>query len=594
MTTRKNVSLRELGWNLSYDIDGKYPLIEHEHVPISPNEVITLYLRNRPVQEEDGIFYGTAVESSVKFPLFFFNMCRKKDKLNIFYLFGTEDVFYPSLKGKIESFSLWGKALEDTSLIEYHTNTMKMIGNGAEYNYQTEQEAIDDDLKMHYEFSQASTIVPNFDGGINAVKNRMFDIVGGQTVSASGLTQREDLVFIELANFYSDFTMNFRFYVEEMDDFTLFHSKDIGFIRYDVTTGTFEAELFPHIGNARTSHIQHENLKVHTWYDFAIKYDRGEITSVLKGEVLEKENLGLDVGGVYSILADTSNFSSIAVDSTYTFKSSWHEREKYPETFAGEEQPSSDFTFSHGRDEFYTMTIGKNRDLTPAIVLASNIREYNIATIDALNDDYKYNIYISGANTPTRVNFIVEKFGGDGLRFQVARINSYSYVYTGNNNRAWTSALVPQGYVKITLTVKDILESNDPVFPVVFLLPGLPISIHKVKMDEDNKIDFNAVSSESANCDIEWHFKGVNSYYEYYDIMQNKHDMVLARFYRYSTAGYHELQLKKGESYDIGNSLGFRDPNTVTTGHAKMIGCESKQEAYRFEGMISFMNIGFK
>ncbi len=515
MVTRENVSLRELGWELHYDSNGKHPLVENEHVPISPGEIITLYLRNRPVQHEDGIFYGTAIESSVKFPLFFFNMCRRKEKKNVFYLFGLEDVSNPSLKGKIESFSLWSKPLEDASLLNYHTNTMKMIGNGIEYNYQTEQDAIDDGLKLHYEFSQASTIVPNFTGDINAIKNRMFDIVGGQTTNASGLTQREDLIFIEQAYFYSDFTMNFRFYIEEMEDFTLFFSRNIGFIRYDAVTGTFEIELFPHIGNSATAFVQKENLKVHTWYDFAVRYDRGEVTSILKGDILEKEHIGLDIGGVYSILADTSNFESIVVDSNFTYHTAWYHDTWYPETQSRIQQANQTLTYDYGRDEFFTMTVGEKRDMMKPTILGKNLQEYNFTMVNELDDSYEFYMHYYGLHSTKTIDFSIKNSGENGIEFKTIR-TSIQYGQSIKDNRAWTSMLVPQGFVKITLTVKDIIESPEPVFPVVFLLPGIPISVHKVKVDESNYINYNASHSPSSSLAPWRGYKSYSSYYHSY------------------------------------------------------------------------------
>lgn len=496
MITRRNVSLRELGWEFSYDKDGKYPLSENENVPLVPGEVIELYFRNRPKQDVDGHFYGTAVESSSDFPFFFFNMFKKRDKLNTFYLFGIEGEANSSLSGKIESFSLWSRKIEDSKIVNYHTNASKMIGNGIEYLYQTEDEAIDDGLKMHYVFDDNSSIVSNFTGDVTAVKNRRFDVGSGKTTNSSIMNSPEDVVFVDRASFYKNFTMNFRFYIEDMDDFTLFYSQDIGHIKYDVVTSTFDVELYPHIGNEEVAHIQKENLKVHTWYDLSIRYEHGMLTADLNSVFLEDNTLGIEVGGIYSLVADNSNFESIEVDSTYTYFTSWKYKDVFPVMFNGDVQPETDFSYSRGRKEFINMMIGESRDMNQSVVLSdTHICKQEYIINDILTDDIEFTGHFASmlVNNNRSIGFTVSSENSDGINFKISHLDIGEFSsFVGN--RCWTSMLLPHGYVKIKLTVKNTLVSTDAVFPMIYLLPGTPLGVHRVRME--GLYNFNVLTSD--------------------------------------------------------------------------------------------------
>ena len=471
MVETRNMSLEDAGWRFCYDEGGKYPLSNYVQTPLVPGETIELYFRAKITQEADGSFYGNSVAVGKAFPYFFFNMMERIKLYNTMFLFGREEDAYPSMKGRAESFSIWDKVQDDAFVSSYIVDNPELIGG----KYADVQAAKDDGLVYHYLFDNASMVVQPFDGGtVTGMKTSSFDIVQGKTSNASEMTSGYgDSIFVEGVPFTRSFTMNFRFYLESMDDFVLFHSNNIGEIVFDAGTETFSINLIPTIGYPKSAQIQvGEQMKLHHWYDFTITYGQGVLRSYMDGVFLEENVMNVEIGGVEKYKRNTSNFESITIDTQRTspsFAGNGHDEIGYV-------VPDKTFNIV-GADIFSDM-------LSPEYVLSgvvySPLEEDLVesATKTMVFDTYMVSSYI---NNKRETSIIVDKLNSSVRIFMGGILGSGGYT---TQRSGTTRKLVPLGYTKITLVVKDVLEDDTPVFPMIFTLPGEPLSVEKIDISD--------------------------------------------------------------------------------------------------------------
>ncbi len=506
MATEKMVSFEELGWNFYYDEQGKYPLDKDELISVSPNEEIYLYYRSRPKQEEDGRFYGNVIESNFNFPMFLFGMYRKENKYNTILLFGDDEDGNMSLNGKVESIAMWNRKLEDATVLDYHTNRIRMIGNDVSYMYSDSQFAEDDGLFAFYEFDESSILTQSFNGNFSSIKSRMFDIGSGKSTNSSVMDRFGDYMFIDAARFYSDFSISARLYVEELKDFTIIKSNETMHVWYDVGTSTFTVELFPHVGNKKILYIQHETMKVHHWYDIAFTYGSGVFDFYIDGELIETHNLDIDIGGVYSLILDHSNIESISIDNFATstrYSQTTHRDNLWPLVRDYSDRTigtgTTSFVLNSGGKEFQNMMIGKDRNFR-AVPLYSegsfNLSQTN--TIDEILDIYSISyrtdmkvLYSRGRRED--YNIAINADNSISFSLKVSDANFYTDYRAATG---FTDALVPNGMVKIKIRIKNELVSEEPVFPMLFSVPSIPISVKKIDITDS---DFGYLPSISGH-----------------------------------------------------------------------------------------------
>ena len=471
MVETRNMSLEDAGWRFCYDEGGKYPLSDYTQTPLVPGETIELYFRAKITQEADGKFYGNSVAVGKAFPYFFFNMMERIKLYNTMFLFGREENIYPSMKGRAESFSIWDKVQNDAFVSSYVVDNPELIGG----KYADVQEAKDDGLVYHYLFDNSSMVVQPFDGSaVTGMKTETFDIVQGKSSNASEMTAGYgDSIFIEGVPFTREFTINFRFYLESMEDFVLFHSRDIGEIVFDGGTETFSINLLPTIGYPKSAQIQvGEQMKLHHWYDFTITYGAGKLKSYMDGVFLEENIMNVEIGGVERYRKNTSNFESITIDtirSSPSFGGSAHDEISYI---------CPDKTFSiHGAEIFGEM-------VSPSLVLSGVLmRSTEEDTPENAHYSMRFPFYpaLYYATQERDVHIDIDKLDS-GVSISVSdRLGDSRYIFRKSGT---TRKLVPLGYIKVTLVVKDVLVDDTPVFPMIFTLPGEPLSVEKIDVSK--------------------------------------------------------------------------------------------------------------
>lgn len=520
MTTIKKTSFEELGWGFYYDEQGKYPIESNEALQAFPGDTLDIYYRSRPVQSSDGNFYGNVIQSNKNFPLFFAGLYSKKDKINSFNFFGREDDGYKSLNGRIESVSIWDKAIDESSVLDYATNRIKMIGDDATYRYQSIEEAKDDGLFMHYEFSDSPILARSFDYEYSAIKSRRFDIGEGKSINCSKMDRFGDFVFVDSAKFKSSFTINFRFFIEELKDFTLFYSEKIGHIWFDVVKSEIIVVLYPHIGNDESFFIQFEKIKIHKWYDVTVSLGDGVLKVYVDGEKLEEHATIIDIGGVYTMYLNHSNIESITKDdfcTSSTFTPDTRDNRYKLVRYSGDSFPSSIyFKYDRGGEELINMLSGLDRDFSVLVLSDTNsLRSSSTYEIDNTFGTHGKSFLFCGYNYQN-LNFKIDQNVDNSINFSFYK-SSYSGTYgAGDTNAYWTDALVPNGIVKFTIKFKNSILDSSEIFPAIFTLPGLPISTKKVDITDNSHryvTDTNGMSSIDSDIIVSVYNYGYDHFY---------------------------------------------------------------------------------
>jgi len=507
---KKLMSFESLGWGFYYDVQGKYPLQKDEVLNLTPGEEFSLYYRCPPRQEEDGEFYGNTIIASKEFPFFFFGFYEKNDVYNNIFLFGTDDSVNDTLIGKVESFSMWERGLDDAEILNYSTNTPRMIGDDESYMYSSVDEAKEDGLFLHFDFDESNMVVNSFDDEVSSIKNRVLDIGSGKTENSTILDRLGDRILVSSTKFKSNFTLNFRYYIEEMKDFVLFSAEEIGGIRFDAANLSYEIELFPFIGNIERISIQATDTKIHHWYDFTFLYEDGVAKFYIDGILVETHYPNIDIGGVYRLQLNHDAFESIEVDTFYTFETyyAYHcnycNAGTYPEYMMYDESLMDNFeiVLDHGSKNIVPMFIDKSKE-HPAIQLGVQTR---FDGIDIVSDnDFMYGLKYSQGVTGSILNLNTNNVNSVSIDYEVGSYNNYAY---SKGNALWTQALVPSGMVRIDIKISDSISSGISVFPMIFTLPSVKISVEKTRMDneaeyiaEDNRMQY------------------IKSYVPYYDDM---------------------------------------------------------------------------
>jgi len=501
-------SLEELGWRFSYDIGGKYPLSKDDSVIIRPGETTELYFRHRPIQKEDGRFYGNAVMANKQFPMFFFGMYRRRALHNSISLFGKENG-YSALIGRVESFSMWERGVDDALVANYTQNQTKMIGDGAGYLYKNTEEAKNDGLFLHYDIGTQGLLVKNYNQGTALIKSSDFPITQGKDSNASRLDNYSDYMLLDNTEFRSQFSINFRFYMEIERDFTLFYGENIGHIHYDANNREMIIELYPYIGNIKKYYIQVPDLNIHYWYDFTVSYANGVLTTYLNGEKLETHYPNIDIGGVYSLILDYSNIESVEVDSTLTHRV--YSREDADGevrfiNFSGEVLNfNSEITFDKGGKNLLNLLYDeKNNKKVDILINSNNVVSEEIEVIDEINELFflkgRYKTFDTDITQISIENSIDDSITIKSLYGEHKYLTKYG-------NTLWTDALLPNGYIKIKIKYKDELQSTEPVFPMVFTLPNLPITTKEIDVTNHRVgyITGNNTIRDIGSVGLEWY-----------------------------------------------------------------------------------------
>ncbi len=501
MSALENVTLEDLGWNFYYDEDGKYPVQKDSFINVSPSEVLDLYYRSPPQQEDNGDFVGYEIEANKLFPYFFFGFYEKKEVSNTFQICGvsTEN---NSMNGKIESFSMWNKGIDDASIVAYHTNTMKMIGNDISYMYQDDQEAVDHGLVYHYYFGEQNIISYNFNSSSSALKNRRLEIGQGKTANASILDEIGDLVIIDRLKMYPDFTMNIRFFLEEIRDFSLFYSSEIMQISLDKETNNIVFDFYPYIGNIKTVYVLKSDLRLHHWYDLAVKYKDGTVSIFIDGEKEKETNINIEIGGVYSYNVNHENISNIFIETHKNRCIFELNAYMYHGTSPYQRAYSSSFELEKGGNNLKKLFMGENNTGGTTALKNRNEPNNNATVTEDSIGLYTYKIplntgYASGRDCYIRVSSLENNRCGFESHITDSGLHQ-GYMNGYKGNILSVESLLPNGGLKITITFKSQL-STVSVFPMLFTIPSLPIrKIRRVHSGDTKYLKWSGLPDNSG------------------------------------------------------------------------------------------------
>jgi len=503
-------TLEELGWKPYWDHLGQHPIKEGDILKISPSETINIFWVCVPTQESDGKWYGNAIYMYEPIPSLVGGVYRTEDIKVDTLLFGGEGE--KTLNGKVEEFAMWSRDIGQAGLQNYHLNSTGMIGDSDADRYSSISSAKNDELKYYYKFDNSNILMMNYSGeGASAIKSSAFNNAGGKHGNASILEDGDNML-IESMNFAEDFTLNFRFYLEKNEDFLLIENKEALAIRYDGNNRVFNILFCPYIGNEKSYNFEVPDLKVHTWYDFGIRYSNGRIYTVINGIEGESFNPSSTVGGYKRTSLDCSNVSKLTVfsgsgvgliegDSYYsydggldTFKSATGDIES--EKMADDMHYGKfNSTFGGGKNAMSLLYDKKNAVMAG---MSLNVGEVNGST--SYTDEVAGKISLSMRGRPGVVyqSKVVkwefsEEQTSDGMSVRVSSDNS-SAVWIRNSDRNGSkipNLIVPGMPILMKIAIKDTIVDQVNVFPKISIFPGTRIKVIKKEMtppENENEI----------------------------------------------------------------------------------------------------------
>lgn len=516
MANSSLVSLESLGWKPYWDELGHYPVQEDDLIGIQPSTTIEMYWICRPTQEEDGHWYGNEITVYDPFPSFIGGVYREDKIRSDSFLFGSETD--PSIVGKVEEFSMWGKAIGVPDLQGYQNIFSKIIGEGESSKYQDIEEATDAGLKYHYNFGGAPALIKNFDNvGDTAVKSRNMPVVQGKYSNATNMIDVDDFITIENMNFSEEFSMNARFLMSEMKDFVIFKNKKSLIVSFDASNSVFKIEFVPYIGKIEVFNVEYSSSQVDLWYDLGVDFKDGILSVIINGDLIETFRARSSIGGAIKTSLDMTNFSSVSVrghqglgiiDAITSFSGEKIEYWTHLSPSDGDGKSNSmlsdmhegrfDYTL-HGGDNLVSLLYDRERgqfggspdyasSTKPTATIADEVSgEVNIKRLcwgqsERITNYMYMHIDEDAENDTARIHL---SSAGYGSWYQTMGTSDHPKNY----NISWfANKISPYEGIKLTMVTKDDTVSQVGVFPKVMIVPGCSVKVNKVRMVPETEI----------------------------------------------------------------------------------------------------------
>jgi len=486
------ITLEDVRWKAYWDLQGHHEIKPGDTFPVTPSGSTTIFYRCNPLQEEDGKWYSNALYFYEMAPSLIAGVYKKDRIYSTASIMGSEDA-NSFLDGKVEEIAFWGKSIGIAGLVNYQTNSTGMIGPDVGDIYADEAAALADNLYYYFSFDEPNLVAQNFtDNSAISVKMSQLAIGSGKFKNATVLDAEGDYISVSDAMSENELTMNIRFYMESNKDFVVYDNPEIMKIVYDEVTSTFIFTMYPYIGEVRTFNVEFPNLKVHHWYDFGVLYENGRIIVVIDGDTIETNVVNLTLGGVESIKLHHANVESVALAGMtggldWIFQPSECTDPDPQSQILGRSYGSPKTqTISHGGARAMDMLLDRvnggqamfnpvgGLTITDTILdEISDLRQVTYQSRQAISKYYTGSIYYYGTH-----NFVFSELPG-------GEFSIYTNWVTGGNSstdyiRVWVNNKIPAGgMVRATITFKDVLVDDEPVFPMVTLFPGTQMKVVK-------------------------------------------------------------------------------------------------------------------
>lgn len=502
----QNTTLEDLGVKAYWDAAGRNEIMPGDSFEVTPGGSIDVCFIRKPIQEEDGKWYVNDIYVYEPISGFISGIYKKNRILSKSFLGGTGNAG-ESLRGRIEEFAFWGRALDDAEIVNYQTNQNEMIGSGVGYKYQDEQEAQDDLLYQFYKTNDIVQVTKNFDGGTGTLlKNGYFTVESGKTTNSIEIIDNDAYMTIENFKSEKDFTINIRFFIEEMKDFVLFDNHDILRISFDESSLSFIIEFIPYIGNIFKWSVELTDARIHHWYDIAIKYSYGNSKLFIDGDIIESESPQMTIGGVEKISLSTKNISSISqtkmIIENQVIPAPYNEEgymekvyirsgqndvgtekmlnklKNSPQVFTFDSPSDNAISLIHDRDDGGCASFGIIAATYSIIDEVSDKRKIDFKSGDNIVYDYYYNM-----SRVVYYSSIEENI--DDIGFKITQgIYAYKTGGGGYVARKWNRPVVWNRFIgndmlRVTFSFKNEITDSEKLYPMLTLFPGARLKVVK-------------------------------------------------------------------------------------------------------------------
>jgi hypothetical protein len=503
MTNVSLTTLEDLGWKPYWDYRGHHPVEEGDLIRMTPSETIRLYWIANPVQEEDGKWYGNAIYMYEPIPSLVGGVYKISDILIDTILFGGEEE--DSLQGKVEEFAFWKKDIGIDAIQDYQTNKTGMIGGDAGDKYDSILSAQNDGLKYYYSFENTSILLPNFSEESTAplLKSKSMPVSGGKHKNSSSLN--DGFMTIERMNFEEEFTINTRFYLDIEEDFLLIQNSEALRIHYDASNRVFQISFSPYIGNKKLFQLEYPAFRVHFWYDFAISYKDGMLSTVINGVEIEQFHPSSTIGGCQRTSVDFTNIEKATVfsgsgvglghsrfwgrwghnyglayfvptttDSESSAMMSKMASGQFNSSFEGKANAMA-LIYDKENSKLAGMSLNISETASPSVTITDAVENTIL-----INLPTRANVYLSNRNCTWT---FAEEPGVDQFTVTEAENEIYSQSMSSiHNGSSIPNLLVPGMPILLELKVKDIIVEQENVFPKLTIFPGTRVKIVKKEM----------------------------------------------------------------------------------------------------------------
>jgi len=408
-----------------------------------------------------------------------------------------------SLDGKVEEFAFWKKDIGLATIQNYQMNQTGMIGGDIGDQYESEVIAKDDGLKYYYSFDNTSVLIPNYtDISAPLLKSKSMPVSGGKHKNATSINN--GYMTLERMTFEEEFTLNIRFYLDQDTDFLLFENAEALKIRYDASNRVFQIDFSPYIGNKKIFMLEYPSFRVHSWYDFSVRYKDGVMSAVINGIEVETFYPASTIGGCKRTAVDFTNIEKVTVFSgsgvgIVSPRRVQGQSEPHTGQFISATQDSESLKMvaSIYHDEFNSSFNGKsnamalifNKEHNKLAGLSINVAETDAPTItvmDSVTNDIS--IHFSAAPSSYLDSYsygwtFTEQPNLDQFSVEVTHDGGGSSYYGSiRNSSMLPNALIPGMPILLELQVKDIVVSQENVFPKLTIFPGTRIKVVKKEM----------------------------------------------------------------------------------------------------------------
>ena len=501
--TIEATTLEELGWNPYWDSSGHNKVNPDDVFEITPSGTIDICYLSRPIQDEDGKWYGNSVFMYEPWPGLIAGMYKKERILNNATLGGVVGEF-KTINGKIEEIAYWGKDIGISGLVNYQDNLSGMVGTGVGFKYQTAAEAEADLLYYYFSFDSPASVRQNFiANGTTSIKSEILEIGSGKHNNASILNGDDSFINIEKIKSEKEISMNIRFYMESLDDFVLYDSQNVISISFDEVTGKFAVTIFPYIGNKKTVYIEIRDIKVHHWYDFGVLYNLGLLTVVVDGHKIEENLINVGLGGVEKISLHMANVASISI-AGFThgiYTSIWSdgvhmEHEADPSSaLYGKVNHLDTFDTGAGHAIDLLCDRAENRGATTSAAYGGNLAATSVAVLDPVSDRRKVafsNYFQIGgsrnycySNGYMHSDLSIEDIDGDQFKIERKIYSSGSFCSGPWFNKSTMNKLFGMNVIRVRIKFKPELIDTEDVFPMLTTFPGTRLKVTRAELTPD-------------------------------------------------------------------------------------------------------------